>query len=700
MGSSQLALIALYVVLVSGAVAAMTSGSPWASDLAVVGRRTRAAFTALLIAAGTFVVGWVPKGAWEPNNHGHERMIGAWREGWLDPTGGEQQHGQAWFAAWRVVRHATFGTIDVGGFDVFVAGLGVVAAFVATRGLSARAARGPWQPDDHADATALWTAAALASSPLALKLAPVPTVLMLGACAWWGIVALAERYARYGDAASRWAGWMAVVFATQVHLEFLLLAPLTWVGVVAVRAPARLAQLLDRHAVGAAVAALALLAAHFPTWTSVDVLAQLRLPSDPDPSQQPVWHAQRVAAVAVFLAAATALNADVLREPQPPSRARRLLLGITWAIGLAASVGPGAMLLAHRDLWDVEAPNAVTALVDPTWLPPLLLAALVVGVPVGIAAAPQLTALTLAHGALFLLVYVDRFDAFSTWLRGSVPLWAAVAPLAGLGLAAWSQAVPRAGPILVGATLLTMVVAWHPAIVRPTEVQQEQQLLDAARALKADGTVVHGLTTADTLDVPGAERFAWRYFRGVVDDTLSDAPSSPAPSLTDLLRLPSEQACGRAVLLDLGCARPVWSEPSSDPSQPPLVALGGQAWRASPQTALPKAWTTDPRQPGRLHRILPCWGATTPGSCAEPDPQAADGCRTWRCGPDAGPATATWSDPLCEAVRERFTLEPVVAFEVSRWTGNWYRLDPLAGAPPIGLYRIQCPDDAARGPAR
>ena len=57
-------------------------------------------------------------------------------------------------------------------------------------------------------------------------------------------------------------------------------------------------------------------------------------------------------------------------------------------------------------------------------------------------------------------------------------------------------------------------------------------------------------------------------------------------------------------------------------------------------------------------------------------------------------------DLTCEAVRERFTLEPVVAFEVSRWTGNWYRLDPLAGAPPIGLYRIPCPDDAARGPAR
>ncbi|MFM2163384.1 MAG: hypothetical protein RLZZ383_2896 [Pseudomonadota bacterium] len=696
MNSSQLALIALYVVLATGLAAVVAGRAAWAADGAAVGRRTRGALAAILVLLGAFVSMVVPTGAWEPNNHGHERLIGAWRTGWLDPTGGEQQHGQAWFAAWRVVQHATFGGSDVYGFDILVTTLGVVAAFVATRGLASRTPRGPWQPDDHADTVALWTAAALASSPLWLKLAPMPTVLMLGACAWWVVVALAEHHARHGDGASRWAGWMAVVFTAQVHLEFLLLAPVAWVAVVASRAPERLRAAMGLQGAVAAGGAMLLLAAHFPTWTEVDVLGQLRPPSNPDPSHQPVWLAQRLAAVAAFLAAATAMNTDLLGGREPPSAARRVLLVATWGIGVLASLRPAATLLAHDNLWRVEAPNALTALVDPTWLPPVLLAAIAVGLPLGVAQAPTLTALTLTHSALFLLVYVDRFDAFSTWLRGSAPLWAALVPLAGLGLAGWTQAVPRGGQAVVGATLLAMVGLWAPAIVRPTDVQQEQWLLDAARDAKANGATVHGLTTADTSDVPAPERFAWRYFRGVVDDTLAASPDDLAPSLTALLRLPAEATCGRAVLLDLGCVRPVWSEQPGEVGRPPLVALGGQAWRASSQTALPKAWTTDPRQPGRMHRILPCWGATPAGVCVEPAANAEGGCLTWACGPAIGPTEATWIDPLCAAVRDRFDLIPIVETPVSAWTGNWYRMDPLIGAPPIGLYRVRCHDDASK----
>jgi hypothetical protein len=700
---NELATITMLAALVSALAGLARQRALLRATLAPIQPR---AWIGLAAAFAVFLAltAWLPPhSAWEPNNHGHDRMATAHLPGLLATTSGEEQHGKAWFVAIRLIRAALGYQIDVYGASTLLLGIGGFALFLSTRSLADRARRGPLTADPRADRVALGAAFALWFSPLAIKLAPAPTVFNASIACWWTLVALAELHGRLGDAATRWATIAAVVWTAQTHMEFLLLAPALAPALWVLRAPERLRALASRPgAVAVALGGLALVP-HLAHLFELDALAQLRSPSNPDPSLRVVGLATRWA----LLSAALSLFVWVQRGPLAvratwlegaPGRA---VILATLAVGLALQVEPGLQLHDHDSLWSVDRDNELTALVDPTWGPPVWTTALAVGVLIAVFRTPWIVVIGAPMGGMFLLVYVDKFDTFSTWLRGTLPLWAVLAMPAGAGFAAWAEALhARRGvgllAVIVGAALLP----WVGPIAHPTDVNQEQALLDAARALDGRGEVVHALLPSDQGAVPGPERFDWNYFRGYVDAHLRtpDALDEVTPSLTDLLALEPPEACGRYVMLGVGCARLVWSGQPTDISRAHLVALGDRAYETPPNVAWAKVWRTRPDLPSSMARTVPCWDQPERQICAEPDATAREGCRTWTC--SAGPAGAhgPWTEPLCESVRARFVLDPILEMTLSDWTANTYRMDPVAPKATLGLYRVACPSTPLSAP--
>jgi hypothetical protein len=700
---NELSILAMVAALLAAVGGLARDRAHLRQTLAPIARETWAGLAAALIAF-LCVAAWLPPhAAWEPNNHGHERMATAHLPGLLATTSGEEQHGKAWFVAIRLLRGALAYQIDVYQASILLLGVGGLALFFATRSLADPSPRGPFTASARADRIALGAALALWFSPIAIKLAPAPTVFNASVAGWWTVVALTELHGRQGDAGTRWATLAAVVWTAQTHVEFLVLAPFVVPALWSLRAPERLRAFASTRGVALAACCGFALAPHVAHLFELDALAQLRPSANPDPSHRAVALATRTALIStafgLFAWAQRERLSTLARRGDGPSGRAALLA--TLAAGLALQVGPALALRDQGSLWSVHRDNELTALIDPTWGPPLWTTAMAVGAVVSLFRAPWIAAIGAPMGGVFLLVYVDKFDTFSTWLRGSLPLWAILAMLAGAGVAAWAEAIhPRRGFAILALVLGASLAPWARPIAHPTDVNQEQALLDAARSLVQRGEVVHALLPTDQGGVPGPERFDWTYFRGYVDAHLRppDDLDVLVPSLTDLLQLDPQQACGRYVMLGIGCARLVWSGQPTDISRAHLVALGDRAFEAAQGAAWPKVWRTRPDLGANLGRIVPCWDQPDRHTCVEPDASATGACRTWSCAPGPLGAAGPWVEPLCEAVRARFSLDPILEEALSDWTANTYRMDPVAPTATLGLYRVACASPSTTPP--
>jgi hypothetical protein len=665
-----------YLVVVAIPLLVVAARDALADALRGVARATWFALAALLVAWACAALFVLPHGAWEPNHHGLQRWASFRRGAWYNDNFTEQQHGFAWHAALRIVLFCAQGLLSPHAASVAVVSLGLVALFIAVR---------LWA-DDHPDAdrVALVGVFGVLAHPVWLRLAPTGTVLAFAAAGLWGTAATALLAARRPQPSTVALCAAFAVWTMQTHLEQLALVPLLAAATVtAARRTPWHALARPAHLAVLAVGALAL-APHLVVVLQGDPLAMAREHLWPDPQRTASAWAMRV-----FLLT-TALGLMSYARLGAPGEATRPWLRVgalaTAVVALLAHLEPARVLASGAETWSETRLNRLSALVDPSWGPPWLLGAAAVG-----AAACFPSRAFAAHApiaALALLIYADKFDNFSTWLRATLPVLAWVGPMTGLGLITWGRALhPRWGLLPVLAATVVLLVPWAAPLTTPIDSQQEHDLLRAASEAQRAGETVHALTTADRGDVPAPDRFAWTYHRGHIDAWLASTDGAPPPTLTDLLALPTEQARGHLVLLGPECLRVVTSPPGQDAGANALIALGDRAL-GGVSLRDPIALTTDPRRHADLATWVPCAVEPAAPRCIEPDTTGGP-CRTWACAPpSAAPRPIAWTQPACAAVRARFTLEAVREQELGPWSLNPLATDVLASGVPVGLYRV------------
>lgn len=592
----------------------------------------------------------VPHAPIEPNNHGYDRYMAVRDVPFFDPPGGEPAHGVGWFVLLRPLDLLAAHQIEPMTWNALLSALSVVCFGAAVGAALGRR-------------TGLVAALLLASLPVQIRTAPTVSMFVvsqLGMTATWLLLELHLRDRRAG-------ALLAAVISTQVsmatHLELIALAPLSALAWIAGHEPGWFRAALRQPAwLAVLVFAVVLPIPHVLDVVSLPVGTEL-----PDMGEAPMVQPVRaVLTRAALITMAAAFAARAL----PDARAWAARLA-AWQLPIVLVAPPLWMSLVWRlglpgpweghDRFDVS--DAALTWVHPFFNPnhtlPWLVSLAAVGWLLLLVRRPAfLLPLTLLTGTMA-LAYGGRWDNWSTYVRGALPL----APLLLLPAAA---ALTEARAWVVALVVIGQVAPYADELRQRWTITEEFDLLRLAHEHTVAGDVVHTLTQDDVLPMAHPERLNLRYLRDYAPGMVRSFRDL-APGLKELLDLPDPT--GRYVLLPLTCARGLWS---GEPGGGGQVALGDRWYRLNTLSA-----RDDNRDPGRQIHV-PGLDACLATPCA--------GDRTCTC-PDVEGAM-TWDDPFCAAVRARLVLEPIAERMVKPDATGGRRTDLLNEAPTIGLYRV------------
>ncbi len=665
MTSDQLALIVCWTSLVGVLVSVVRMSSAPVS----AARRTPAWL--LTLAAAMAMRTLLPAGAIDPHGHGLERAAPFLHYGPFGPLLGEVVHGAAMMAWSRATVLPTAGWLDLGASSALLLALAV--------GVSAWVDEGDGGDEPRAP---VLTFLALALFAPLLRLAPTATLVLGSAAGWIATDALARQFTRHGGRLA-WVGLLsAAVWTMQTHLELMAwvpallavrlgadgraslraLGPAQVLGGIALAGCAlapHLAHMAEVHTPGSHVSMLATLTdtarrpviGMFGVLTGVALVIAALLPKAsraPTPARIPTT----LASIAAVVAAVAGLSHDA------------------WGPAGADQVWPETTVLMHHGFF----PWPAATIVAIGWLDDAIRRR-----------GPGRVWLDTALLLGLLAVYARSADCFSTWLReGALPA-AMLLPWATRGLTVLP--VPLRALAVIASVYLARGALWTPL-----DTQQETGLARAAAAIRSAGGRVHGLTSTDDEGFGDPTRLDLARRRRphdlVVDPTLDALAEN---SLTALLQA-GDHAVGRHVLLDVACARTTASNRVIDAEA--LVMDGARAIAQGPKRR-------DEAERGRIVRpdaaleILddaPCLGQPDAQRCTETEPDGT--CRTYACAPGTQPKPDGWTNALCNAVRARFVLSPVVEEPLAPWTVDAAWAAPVARNLSVGLYRITGLTDA------
>lgn len=624
--------------------------------------RALGALTGLVVAVQVGVGAWlVPHAPWQGNHHGIERF--AWLRTFsisehlfMEPRG---FHGEGWYVLWGWL-HLIPGLGPFGPNQVLsvLASLSLLA-FARLAGL--------------APSRAVAVLVLHAWLPMRWRLAPTVSLYVGVEAALCVALALAALYVRVPRASTYRLALAGLFLAMHQHLEMLALAPAILGAFVLTQAPGTLRRIArDPSHRRTTLAALVLL---------IPRLLHLATFSGQLPGAGVVWAPKLLAlgAVAGVVVVGLAVRSLLPRLPPALWRAGVVLVGLA---ALAESIRRAGTPLPTPFV-DALQPvpfgaGRIHAFVWPHATPPAWSLAAALGGLWTVARAPRLAAFLALSSVPLIGLYAGVWDNPTTFLRAGLTALPLLCLAAGVGLSVFAEALGslthrRFGWALAGVALVAGPWSRQTTFTHVYPQTQDFHVLDAASTLS--GVDVHALLPDDVTPLVDPDVFAVGFQRQHVAEMVPQA----AP-LSTLLALTDTQAIGRVVVLSGVCAM---ATPPRDLTRWSDVAVVGRVWRRA-QTG---TWNI----PRLRTDLWPCWASPERARCAD----AAQPCDVWSC-PDPEPLPdrpPPFVDPICQAVRDRFALEPLVEVPLAR--GNLAEFDAILEPDlHLGVYRVTGPRTA------
>lgn len=676
----RLELVVLFPLLLVSSLQAWRSEPIWTSSQRWVVLAAACAYAA--------ITRWiVPFSAWRANRHGYEWMPSQALHR-LEVVGLENVHGSAGAAVDGLIMTASLETLTLPWVHLLYA----IAAIPVIAMWWARLRGSPLE-----GAIAAWL---LALTPAWLRLGPTDDTYVFTTMALIGVCLELERYLASGARADllRGLGW--TLFVVQSRLDMLLLVPIMLSLTLWIRDRERLVSLWTEPALRGAVGLFVL--AMLPRF-AVLAWGLLGAPwswayevGNAGDSDSLITSTVRLVRPLALLA----IGALCARRLPPSTPLGWLGLAAMSACALAPGIAPDRWTGAEPASLEFWAPlGSGHALFDPLYTPLGWTLLLTLTLMSWTAHHPRLAAHALVWLTLQTWVLSTQYDAPSTHLRTAIPLAPLFAGLVATGALAWWRSLRLPAPVataLVVACVVLPVGRYASWLAYRFPMQQEADLLMAVPGLLQPGDTVHLLQRRD---YPPPDMEGLHY----IDQSAEPAGllratgalgREPVPGLTTLMTMPwPPPGAGRTLYLrtlDCNTARSGnWVDPDTGERGTTLWVGGRTLVLTRDETKTRKrVLATYDRKQLQPH-VRRCLAEPELLTCYRP---GADGdCALWRCEVDAvePPPPLRYTEPLCAAVEERFTLTPLLEVQLNPGNAGGPLLEVVGDHPHIGLYVVE-----------
>jgi hypothetical protein len=669
------------LLLIAASIATLANLPRLRDPDAPIDRKVWLGLAALVAIQLALVTQLAPFDTWHSNRRGLGFLTDV-LTGQLDRPGGlNALHGTGVHTALVLSHRITGGAFTTFQLQLAWSLLGTLAAFWWARAASESSSR------------ALWMTGILVCLPLRLRLAPTDCMYIVPEATWLLGLACLTTWARRRELLWLVLGTAWITYTAHCRTEMLVLAPLS--------VP------LATSAVPGATLALFRTPA---TWTLTLLAGLSYLPR--------VWALQNMEAeggISTVTDGDSALSPlmAVAFEPHLWPLYGLLLWGMFWTLRPATqfTTKPGLRTVAVLSAawlvvswWPGLAPQGFDgvdlvlpgilsagpethALVDPSFTPLALSLAALLGAAMSLWRGERVTLGILAVTTVAMWIYLPRWDNASTFVRVGLSLawcaaWCAAALLDHLTRA--TPAVPRTAlAIVLLAAPLPRYADW---IAYRFPMQQEHELLELARTLAAEGSVVHMLGPSE---VPDGWRLATSDLSIREDVRGYVAIGHPAQVAPMSALLTADDALPRYYLRGLDCHVPLLAWQGSCPEDCTwLYGAGDRLYEGGPppfesRTGLSALAQLAPRW--QLDEQVPCRTRPEQATCLEEDDR---GCLRWRCEPVPAPEPAPYLDPACQAVEDAFELSPVAEYPLATGQLSGVLLTPVSHGAVLGLYEV------------